>query len=70
MRISPDDAENPTTPDYDAADYLSGQYMEKTGVAPMLRAHAAKQMRDDVEVKKQLGKVRELRVNPRQAAQK
>ena len=53
-------AESPTSPNYDAADYLSGAYAEKTGVAPALRAHAAKQMRDDAEVKQQLGKVREV----------
>ena len=35
--------------------------MEKAGVAPELRSHVAKEMRDAAEVKRQLGKVRELK---------
>ena len=53
--------ENPTAPDYDAADYMSGAHAKKHGVCPALRAHAARLMKDDAEVKKQLSKVRELR---------
>ena len=54
-------AENPTQPDYDAAAFITGEYLEKGGVAPELKAHVAKQMRDEAEVRKQLGKVRELK---------
>ena len=45
----------------DAAAYITGEAEEKMGVAPALRSHVAKEMRDAAEVKKQLGKVRELR---------
>ena len=53
--------EDPIKPDYDSAMYFTEEAHEKTGVSPALKSHVAKQMRDDAEVKKQLGKVRELR---------
>ena len=52
-------ADNPTAPDYDAS-YISGAYMEKAVVA-VLRAHVAREMKAEAEVKKTLTKVRELR---------
>ena len=54
-------ADDPTRPDYEAATYITGAYLEQAGVAPNLRSHVAKEMRDAAEVKKQLGKVRELK---------
>ena len=54
-------AADPGRPDYDAADYLGGAYAEKGGIDPKLRAHAARVMKDDAEVRKQLGKVRVLK---------
>ena len=53
--------EDPIKPDYDSAMYYTEEAHEKTGVSPALKAHVAKQMRGDAEVKKQLGKVWELR---------
>ena len=58
-------ADNPASPDYDAAAYISGAYLEKAVVAPSLRAHVAKEMRAEAEVKTHLGKVRELRGAPK-----
>ena len=57
-------AEPPHHPDYDAAEYMTGANTQKHAVAPELRAHVARQMRDDAEVKKQLAKVRELKGAP------
>ena len=55
------------SPDYDTAEYMIGVSDPRHGVAPELRAHVAKLMRDDAEVKKQLTKVRELRGAPKAA---
>lgn len=54
-------SDNPVQPDYEAADYISGRHRESSGIAAELRTHVARLMRDGAEVKRQIGKVRELR---------
>lgn len=50
------DADNPVQPDYEAAEYITGRHRQASGVAPELRSHVARLMKEDAEVKKQLGR--------------
>ena len=59
---------NPQKPNYDAASFFSGIGRAVDGVAPELRAHAARRARDEAEVEKQRQKVRELRGKPDKTA--
>ena len=54
-------AKSPTSPEYDATDYISGGYFEKDAVAPNLRTRMAKGMRAEAEVEKALVKIGDLR---------
>ena len=55
-------SKDPMQPDYDAAEAFSGTVNRRVCVAPSLRAHVAKEMRDDAEIDKQRSTTREPRV--------
>ena len=59
---------NPGSPDYDGSEYFEGLEKKKFGVAPSLREHVARRMRDDAEIEKQKTKARELRSTPNAGA--
>mmetsp|Transcript_8309 Transcript_8309/g.18577 ORF Transcript_8309/g.18577 Transcript_8309/m.18577 type:complete len:450 (+) Transcript_8309:263-1612(+) len=53
--------DNPLMPDYSSSEYWLDVSRTKNTVDPTLKAHIARQLKDDTEVKKQLQKSRELR---------
>jgi hypothetical protein len=52
---------DPLHPDYDVADKFSGMTDRGLCVAPALRAHVAKEVREEAEIDKQRSKAREVR---------
>jgi len=52
---------DPAQPDYEAAEAFSGTVNRRVCVAPSLRAHVAREMRDEAEIDKQRVKAKDLR---------
>lgn len=46
---------------YEPAKYITGRHRESCGIPPELRFHVMRVMRVYAEVKRQIGKIRELR---------
>ena len=59
---------NPGSPDYDGSEYFEGLEKKRFGVAPSLREHVARRMRDDAKIEKQKTKAREFRTTPNAGA--
>ena len=57
---------DPSAPDYDADDAFSGSVNRRVCVAPALRSHVAKELRDEAEIERQREKTKEVRGGPRQ----